>query len=148
MEMIPHDQYKEILKCMPVFCLDWLISCKGQYLLLKRNEQPLMDNYWIIGGRLRLDESIAAAAYRLQTREVGHYYGIGKMIGFSNYMFPKVEDARATHTPAVTYRVEVQDMFIPTLSDTESQYVWTSKLPTQYVTQTTFTQAPRFTGLI
>ena len=148
MSFIPPDQYKEILKCMPIFCVDWLISCGDQYLLLKRNQQPLMGDYWIIGGRLRMDESITQAAYRLQMREVGKFCGVGNMLGFSNYMFEKVEDARATHTPAVSYRIEVPEMFIPTLDDTESQYIWTSKLPTQYLVQTTFIEAPRFSGLI
>ena len=148
MNIIPDDQYNEILKCMPIFCVDWLISCKGQYLLLKRNQQPLMGDYWIIGGRLRMDETIPAAAYRLQTRETGHYYGVGKMIGFSNYMFDKVEGARATHTPAVSYQVEVQDMFVPTMDDTESEYIWTDKLPVQYLVQTTFTTTPSFSGMI
>ena len=148
MSFIPDDQYDEILKCMPIFCVDWLISCKGQYLLLKRTQQPLMGNYWIIGGRLKMDESIALAGYRLQTREVGRYCGMGEMIGFSNYMFDKVEGARATHTPAVSYQIEVDDMFTPVLDSTESEYLWTTKLPTQYLIQTTFTQAPSFSGLI
>ena len=138
MNFIPDDQYNEILKCMPIFCVDWLISYQGQYLLLKRNQQPLMGDYWIVGGRLKMDETIESAAYRLQTRELGHYYGLGKMIGFSNYMFEKVDGARATHTPAVSYQVEVERMFIPTMDYTESQYIWTDKLATEYLAQTTF----------
>ncbi len=148
MSFIPDEQYEQILKCMPVFCVDWLISCKGQYLLLRRTQQPLMGDYWIVGGRLKMDETIESAAYRLQTRELGHYYGLGKLIGFSNYMFEKVEGARATHTPAVSYQIEVDEMFTPTMDSTESEYIWTDRLPTQYLTQTTFTDAPRFKGLI
>ena len=148
MSFIPDEQYNQILKCMPVFCVDWLISCRGEYLLLKRTQQPLMGDYWIIGGRLRMDETIASAAYRLQTRELGHYYGMGKMIGFSNYMFDKVDGARATHTPAVSYQVEVQDKFIPTMDSTESEYIWTEKLPRDFLIQTTFITAPKFNGMI
>jgi hypothetical protein len=108
-----------------------------------------MGDYWIIGGRLKMDESVESAAYRLQTRELGHYYGLGRMIGFSNYRFPKVDGARATHTPAVSYQVEVQDMFIPTMDETESEYLWTSKLPKDYIEQTTFiTECPINSGPI
>jgi len=146
--MIPDEQYTEIIRCMPIFCVDWLISCRGQYLLLKRNQQPLMGDYWIVGGRLRMDETIIEAAYRLQTREVGKYCGVGTMIGFSNYMFEKTEDARATHTPAVSYQIEVDDIFEPRLDSTESQYMWTNKLPLQYLVQTTFTIVPKYDGLI
>jgi colanic acid biosynthesis protein WcaH len=148
MSFIPDEQYEQILKCMPVFCVDWLISCKGQYLLLKRTQQPLMGDYWIVGGRLRMDESITVAACRLQMREVGRFCGVGKMIGFSNYMFDKVEGARATHTPAVSYQIEVDEMFTPTMDSTESEYIWTDRLPTQYLVQTQFTEAPSFKGLI
>ena len=148
MSFIPDEQYNQILKSMPIFCVDWLISCKGQYLLLKRTQQPLMGDYWIVGGRLRMDESITLAACRLQMREVGRFCGVGKMIGFSNYMFDKVEGARATHTPAVSYQIEVDEMFTPTMDSTESEYIWTDRLPTQYLVQTQFTEAPRFSGLI
>ena len=148
MNFIPDEQYNQILKSMPIFCVDWLISCRGEYLLLKRTQQPLMGDYWIIGGRLRMDESIESAAYRLQTREVGRYCGMGSMIGFSNYIFDKVEGARATHTPAISYQVEVPDRFEPVLDSTESDYMWTTKLPVQYLVQTTFTAAPKYDGLI
>lgn len=148
MSFIPDEQYNQILKSMPIFCVDWLISCKGQYLLLKRTQQPLMGDYWIIGGRLRMDESIESAAYRLQTREVGRYCGMGNMIGFSNYIFDKVEGARATHTPAISYQIEVDEIFTPTMDTTESEYIWIDKLPIQYVVQTTFSKVPAFSGLI
>ena len=107
-----------------------------------------MGDYWIIGGRLRMDESIESAAYRLQTREVGRYCGMGNMIGFSNYIFDKVEGARATHTPAISYRIEVDEIFTPTMDTTESEYIWIDKLPIQYVVQTTFSKVPAFSGLI
>ena len=107
-----------------------------------------MGDYWIIGGRLRMDESIESAAYRLQTREVGRYCGMGNMIGFSNYIFDKVEGARATHTPAISYQIEVDEIFTPTMDTTESEYIWIDKLPIQYVVQTTFSKVPAFSGLI
>ena len=136
--MIPDDQYNLILKTMPIFCVDWLVRCRDQYLLLERTQQPLRGSYWIIGGRLRLDESVAEAAQRLQLRELGRYCGEGEMIGFSNYRFPKVEDARATHTPAVSYVVDVEETFEPVLGETESSFIWTPDLPEIFIQQTEF----------
>ena len=136
--MIPDDQYNYILKNMPVFCVDWLIRCGDKYLLLKRTQQPLKGQYWHIGGRLRIDETISQAAERLQTRELGRYFGVGELLGFSNYMFDKVEDARATHTPAITYLVDVDEEFVPILDDTESEYVWTDRLPIDLLSQSQF----------
>ena len=134
--MIPDDQYDYILKNMPVFCVDWLIRCGNKYLLLERTQQPLKGQYWHIGGRLRMDESIEEAAIRLQEREIGRYCGVGELIGFSNYMFTKGEDARATHTPAITYLVDVSEEFVPELTETESDYIWTTSLPRDLITQT------------
>ena len=135
--MIPNEQYDYIMKNMPVFCVDWLIRCNNKYLLLKRNQQPLKNRLWHIGGRLRIDESIEDAARRLQTREIGRFCGVGTFIGFSNYMFEKTEDARATHTPAITYLVDVDELFAPKLSETESVAIWTTSLPEDFVNQTT-----------
>ena len=136
--MIPEDQYNFILKNMPVFCVDWLVRCGDKYLLLKRTQQPLSGRYWHIGGRLRIDETISQAAERLQNRELGRYCGVGQLLAFSNYMFEKCDDARATHTPAITYLVDVEEEFIPTLDDTESDYMWTESLPIDLLSQSQF----------
>ena len=147
--MIPEEQYQQILSTMPVFCLDWLIRCDDQYLLLKRTQQPLKGCYWIIGGRLRHHERLAEAAQRLQTRELGAFYGLGELAGFSNYMFDQnVEERRATHTPAISYVVDVEKQFVPTLDDTESEYIWTPRLPRDYIVHTTLIQPLKFEGMI
>lgn len=148
-ERIDDDMYNVILEKMPVFCVDWLIACKGRYLLLRRTQQPLKGDYWLIGGRLQKDETIEQAAYRLQGRELGRYCGKGEPLGFSNYFFPKLEDSRATHTPAVSFLVEVEEEFVPILDDTEDEYIWTDKLPLEYANQTTFfTLPPMYTGTV
>lgn len=148
-EYIEDDMYNTILEKMPVFCVDWLICCKGRYLLLKRTQQPLKGDFWLIGGRLQKDETIDEAAYRLQGREIGRYCGKGTPVGFSNYFFPKVEDARATHTPAVSFLVEVEEEFVPNLDDTEDEYIWTDKLPLEYANQTVFfPNPPHYEGTV
>lgn len=136
--MIPDEQYDYILKNMPIFCVDWLIRCGDKYLLLKRTQQPLKGRYWHIGGRLKMDETILMAARRLQERELGRYCGPGELLCFSNYMFAKVEDARATHTPAITFLVDVDEEFVPVLDETESEYIWTENLPKDLLTQSHF----------
>ena len=147
--MIPEEQYQQILSTMPVFCVDWLIRCDDQYLLLKRTQQPLKGCYWIIGGRLRHHESLGEAAHRLQTRELGRYCGLGTIAGFSNYTFDRnVAEARATHTPAISYVVDVEEQFVPTLDDTESEYIWTPRLPRDYIIQTTLVSDLKFEGMI
>ena len=66
MKLIEEEEYLKIIKSMPIFCLDFLISFEKKYLLIKRNEEPLKNLYWIIGGRLMFKETIKDAAIRIQ----------------------------------------------------------------------------------
>ena len=135
---IPESEYQNILKIMPVFCMDFLISCKGQHLLIKRTQEPVKDVYWVIGGRMRFKETTKDLAGRVQTREIGRFIGVGKTIGFSNYFFPDVDGARATHTPTLLNLVEVSEKFDPIIDDTSSDFMWTDKLPNELMRQTEF----------
>lgn len=146
--MIPEEQYQKILKSLPIFCLDWVVHNDGKYLLQKRTLQPLKGVWWIVGGRMRVKETLEDAAIRLQTREFGRYLGLGEMIGFSNYIFPEVEDSRAIHTPAISFLVDSPDQFTPTQDVTECGHMWTSKLPSTYVQETTFFREIPYSGTI
>jgi len=133
---IPESEYQSILKIMPVFCMDFLISCKGQHLLIKRTQEPVKGVYWVIGGRMRFKETVDSLASRVQIREIGQYLGVGKTIGFSNYFFPDVDGARATHTPTLLNLVEVNRKFDPKLDDTSADFIWSDKLPEELERQT------------
>lgn len=135
---IPESEYQNILKVMPVFCMDFLIKCKNKHLLIKRTQEPVKDVYWVIGGRMRFKETVKDLASRVQTREIGRFLGTGKTIGFSNYFFPDVPDARATHTPTLLQLVEINEMFDPVLDDTSGDYIWSETLPDELLRQTEF----------
>ena len=136
--IIPEDEYQKIMKSMPIFCIDFLVKCDNKYLLIKRNQEPMKDFYWVIGGRLRYKETIQQFAKRVQTREIGRYFPNFRLIGFSNYLFPEVIEARATHTPSVLYLVEVDEMFQPDIDDTHCDYIWTTEMPDELKKQTEF----------
>ncbi len=38
---VPERIYKTFLENMPIFCIDFLINCDNEFLLLKRNEEPI-----------------------------------------------------------------------------------------------------------
>ncbi len=138
MDFIPDDEYAKIIKSVPLFCIDFLIKCKNKYLFIKRAEQPLKGVYWVIGGRLRFKETIDQFARRVQTREIGRYFENRRLIAFSNYFFPDVPDAKATHTPSLLYLVEIDETFIPEIDDTHLDYVWSENLPYELVEQAEF----------
>lgn len=138
MMFIPEEKYQEFMRSMPIFCVDFLIRCGNKNLLIKRTEEPVKGVYWVIGGRLRFKENIDQLVARVQTREIGRYFSQRKLIGFSNYFFPDVPDARATHTPTLLYLVEVNEMFTPNVDSTHSDFMWTKDLPYELMRQTEF----------
>ena len=87
MTFIPEEEYQKILKTMPVFCGDFLIFAEKKYLLIKRNQEPMKDVYWVVGGRLRFKETMVELAERVMMQEIGQSFSDFKIIGYSNLFF-------------------------------------------------------------
>ena len=138
MTFIPEPEYKQLIKKMPIFCGDFLIFAEKKYLLIKRKVQPVKDVYWVIGGRLRYKETMVELAERVMMQEIGRSFTDFKIIGFSNYFFPDVPDARATHTPTLLHIVPVEKMFEPKIDDKHTDYIWSDKQPEEMLKQTTW----------
>ena len=126
---IPENEYTNIIKKIPIFCIDFLIRCEERYLLLKRVEEPMKGKYWVIGGRLRFKESIKDFSMRIQKKEIGRYFLNFKLIGFSNYIFDSKKESRAIHTPTLLYEIIVDEIFEPDLDQNHSDYYWSVDLP-------------------
>tara|TARA_Y100000589_G_scaffold326255_2_gene365690 strand:+ start:302 stop:745 length:444 start_codon:yes stop_codon:yes gene_type:complete len=129
---IPEKQYQEIIKLIPIFCIDFLVRNNDEILLIKRKEEPLKDIYWFPGGRLRLNENINECAFRIQKNEIGKIFKDFKLVGFSNYFFDNVENSRAIHTPTLLYEIKVNEKFIPILDKKHDNYIWTLDLPKEF----------------
>jgi len=51
--MIQENLYKKILEYLPILCVDVIIKdLNGSILLIKRNNEPLKGEWWVIGGRV------------------------------------------------------------------------------------------------
>jgi colanic acid biosynthesis protein WcaH len=69
--MIPAADYKKFLEQMPVVCIDAIImNNNGQYLLIKRKNEPLKGDYWVPGGRLLKNETLNDAVLRKVKEEL------------------------------------------------------------------------------
>ena len=69
--MIPDDRYGEIIEVLPILCVDVIIrNERGEYLLIRRSNEPMKGRWWIIGGRVLKGESLEDAARRLLREEV------------------------------------------------------------------------------
>ncbi len=127
-----------IFNSMPIFCIDFLITCKDKYLLIKRKDEPLKNKYFVIGGRMLFNEKIEDAARRIQKREIGKYYSNFNEIGFSNYIFPKTKESRATHTPSLLFKISVSKIFNPLIDNENNSFIWSNKIPNELLKQTIF----------
>ena len=144
MNYLPDQEYKKIINLMPIFCIDFLITWKKQYLLLQRKEEPLKNDYWVVGGRLFFKETIKDAAKRIQEREIGRYFSKFKEIGFSNYFFPSKPGSKATHTPTILYKISVTKKFDPIVDRQHNNFIWSNKIPKELIKQTTFFEPQNF----
>lgn len=125
---IPEEEYLNIIKKVPIFCIDFLFSYKNKFLLVKRTEQPLKNKFWVIGGRLKYKESIKEGAKRIQLKEIGREFSNLRFITFSNLLFPQKKDSRALHTPTILFNIKVKECFKPNLDKTHLEYIWTENL--------------------
>jgi colanic acid biosynthesis protein WcaH len=65
MNMIPIDQYNNIISVMPVLCVDLLLrNSKGEFLFVRRANEPKKDQWWPVGGRVIKGETLEQAAVR------------------------------------------------------------------------------------
>ncbi|MCK4791163.1 MAG: NUDIX domain-containing protein [Desulfobacteraceae bacterium] len=63
--IIPIEQYERIIDVLPILCVDIVVkNSTGEYLLIKRANEPLKGNWWVIGGRVLKGETLKQAAVR------------------------------------------------------------------------------------
>jgi len=72
MSLIPVEQYLKIIEALPILCVDIVArNARGEYLLVKRANQPKKGHWWPIGGRVLKGETLEQAAVRKLREESG-----------------------------------------------------------------------------
>jgi colanic acid biosynthesis protein WcaH len=136
MKLLSDELYIEACKKLPILCVDALIIYERKYLLLKRNEEPLKNQYWVPGGRVLHQEKFEDALYRIVLRETGidlktidckhEIFGLTETI----YDRSRLSNSKY-HTPAIIY----QETNI-SLDATSSGFVWSDKIPLMLLNET------------
>ena len=108
---IPLPLYKKILDLMPIPCIDLVFKANNDVYLFKRNYEPAKDEWWLVGGRIKRNETFKQAAIRKAKEEIGVDIKIIKMIGTYEIFFPvnrfDTKDSQiGTHTIAIGFLVE------------------------------------------
>lgn len=80
---LPADEYQQMLRRMPILCVDGVIlNPQGQYLLVKRTNAPMQGDWWVPGGRVLKGETLEAAFRRKMREELGIEVTILATLGY------------------------------------------------------------------
>jgi len=86
--MIPVEQYRQILEVMPILCVDVVIkNARGDYLLVKRANEPLKGQWWVVGGRAHKNETLEQAVIRNVKQETSLTIATVQPIGYYENTF-------------------------------------------------------------
>lgn len=86
-EYIADAEYLRIVDTMPILCVDLVLrDSRGGYLLVKRNNEPLKDQWWVPGGRVYKGERLEEAAHRKMREELSIEIASLSLIGYHEYL--------------------------------------------------------------
>ena len=110
---VEEELYKKFVDLMPIACIDVLIhDDDGNILLVKRNQEPAKDKWWIIGGRLLKEETMPEGAVRKAKEEVMLDVEVEKLIGVYDEFFDTSIQGFPTHTVCVAFLAKASNLLM------------------------------------
>ncbi len=134
--MIPKELYKQILAVIPIVCIDIVIrNVKGQYLLVKRKNEPLKGDWWVVGGRVLQGETLSNACIRKILEEIGLTITELNFLGVYEDLFDKnaFEVPGPYHTISIVFEAHIKKDQIIQLDSQHSDWGWFDNLPDRFV---------------
>lgn len=133
---IDDEKFKVVLDCTPLVSIDLLLSnSNGAVLLGQRNNRPAQGFWFVPGGRILKNESLAAAFERLTFNELGQRFAITSATlqgPYDHFYSDSVfGETPSTHYVAMAYRLPVTALAaLPSLTtlpvEQHSAYRWFS----------------------
>lgn len=123
--IIPADLYGQILKFMPIPCVDLLVvNTDGHVLLVKRANEPARGKWWFPGGRVYLGETRQNAAIRKLREECQlATHTEPKELTTQDLIFHQ-SDGSVIHSISTVFEVSVASGAEVTLDAQSSAYKW------------------------
>ena len=128
-KLLPKDVYGEVVRRMPVFCVDVVVRKEGRLLLVHRGMEPVKGYWWWPGGRMLKGETFFAAALRKVQQETGITQCTAvRVLGVYNTFFPTSswddETSQGTHTVNACVLVEADPRAAVHVDDTSDSHTW------------------------
>jgi colanic acid biosynthesis protein WcaH len=133
--MIPAEQYSQIIEVLPILCVDVIVmNARGEYLLIKRANQPRKGQWWVIGGRLLKGETLEQAVVRKVLEEtslkveavhpIGYYEAVSQENPFG--LAPRL------HAVSVVFSTVIDDRQQIRLDDQSLEWKFSRELPRDF----------------
>ena len=130
--MIPAEQYKQILEVMPLLCVDVVIkNTGGEYLLVKRANEPLKGQWWVVGGRVHKNETLEQAVLRKVKQEIGLTVHELDPLGYYEDRFEKnsIRLDSPLHAVSVVFSTVIDDQQVLKLDSQSLEWKFFKELP-------------------
>jgi colanic acid biosynthesis protein WcaH len=137
--MIPDHLYREIISVLPIACVDVVIrNAAGKVLLARRKNEPLKDQWWVVGGRIQSGESARQACIRKTFEEAGLEIDELQFLGFYEDVFDKnsFDVAKPYHTLSLVFEARVTAAQTIHLDSQHSEWAWFDALPDRFTIST------------
>lgn len=125
------EEYRRFLSTMPIVCVDCLVlNERGEFLLVRRENEPLKGEFWLPGGRVHKGERLADAVYRKMRQEIGVDVDILENVGFFEEFYEKTKENAegGVHSISFVYLVKPNSCVIK-LDPQSSTWGWFKQIP-------------------
>lgn len=128
---LPLSTFTTVIQSTPLVSIDLIVQNSDEKVLLGyRNNRPAQGFWFVPGGRIFKDETMATAFKRLTLNELGAEFSISQaqFIGPFEHFYRDnlTEEKFSTHYIALGYRLIVDATQLQLPTDQHSQYVWMS----------------------
>ncbi|MFP4281921.1 MAG: GDP-mannose mannosyl hydrolase [Verrucomicrobiota bacterium] len=130
MAHLPEPVFRAVLEATPLVSIDLCLRRPdGRYLLGWRNNRPAARHWFVPGGRIRKNETIAAAFARLTEGELGCRFSLdqARLLGAFDHLYEDTvfgDTPYGTHYVVLAHRLDLPGDFEPRADDQHSDLAW------------------------
>ena len=137
---VPEKLYRDIISYIPIVCVDIIVKKNKKFLLLKRNNPPLKNSWYLPGGRINIGESIEEASIRKIYEELGINVSKKqlKLVGIYQDKFDVNSFGEKKNYSTISIVFEINILNSELILDSQSsEFKWSDKLPARFTNKTT-----------
>lgn len=124
MKRLDNDTFSTVIENTPLVSIDLVtVARDGRALLGRRKNEPARDSWFVYGGRIYKNETIAAATDRISRAELqmALEYDAAAFLGVFEHLYDRnvfEKDSFGTHYVVLAYRYVIDDD-VPVIADSQ-----------------------------